>query len=205
MLERQAWRLLQDPESLSARVLKIIYYPHTSILHAMLGSQPRQMWRAIVEGRDTLKQGLIKRIGNGESTYIWEDNWLLRKEMMRPYGCISANPPLRIPDLIDATNATWNKQLLDATFMPFDVSVITNIPICTMNMPDFWSWAHDRSGQFSVRSAYNMLVTTRNRREAWLEGSAGSSSARTEEGSWKSLWKTEVSAKVRMFLWRLSK
>ena len=56
-----------------------------------------------------------------------------------------------------------------------------------------------------VRSAYNMLVTTRIRREAWLEGSTGTSNMRANEGAWKALWKTEVPSKVRMFLWRLSK
>ena len=40
MLARQAWRLLQDPNSFSAHVLKSIYYPDTSILQATLGSHP---------------------------------------------------------------------------------------------------------------------------------------------------------------------
>ena len=74
-----------------------------------------------------------------------------------------------------------------------------------MNQLDFWSWAHERSGQFSVKSAYNMLVTIKQRREAWLYESAGSSDNRLEEGSWKTLWKTEVPSKVCMFLWRLSR
>lgn len=109
MLARQAQRLLQDPESSSARILKSIYFPHTTILHATLGSHPSQIWSAIIEGCDTLRQGLIKRISNGESTNIWEDNWLPRDEMMRPYGCIAANPPSVVSELIDATTATWDK------------------------------------------------------------------------------------------------
>lgn len=106
MLVRQAWRLLQQPESLSARLLKSIYFPHSSILQATLGNHPSQIWRAIIEGRDTLKLGLIKRIGNGENTNIWEDNWLPREEMMRPYGCIAANPPVLVSELMDTTSAT---------------------------------------------------------------------------------------------------
>ena len=139
MLARQACRLLQDPGSLSARILKSVYFPNTSILQANLGNHPSQIWRAIIEGRDILKQGLIRRIGNGNSTKIWEDNWLPREEMMRPYGCISAHPPVVVSKLINATNATWNLPLLNATFMTFDATVISGIPLCTMNMQDFWS------------------------------------------------------------------
>ena len=39
MLARQAWRLLQQPESLSAQVLRSIYYPDLSIFHASLGNR----------------------------------------------------------------------------------------------------------------------------------------------------------------------
>ena len=53
MLARQAWTLLQQPETLSARLLKSIYYPDSSVLHANLGAQPSQIWGAIIEGRDT--------------------------------------------------------------------------------------------------------------------------------------------------------
>ena len=110
MLARQAWRLLQNPNSLCARLLRSVYYPNSSILDAPLGSNPSQIWRAICEGRDTLQQGLIRRIGSGAGTAIWADNWLPRPEMMKPYGCISNNPPVLVSELIDATSATWNRQ-----------------------------------------------------------------------------------------------
>ena len=71
LLARQAWRLLQEPNSLSARILKVVYYPTSSILEAELGRNPSQVWRSLVEGRDTLKLGLVKRTGSGEDTNIW--------------------------------------------------------------------------------------------------------------------------------------
>lgn len=94
---------------------------------------------------------------------------------------------------------------MEEIFMPMDARIILGIPLCTRNIPDFWSWHCEKHGTFSVKSAYNMLVATRLRREAWLEGTAGSSSRATDAGSWKTLWKTQVLAKLRMFLWRLSK
>ena len=74
LLARQAWRLLQEPNSLSARILKSVYYPSCSILDAEIGSNPSQVWRSTIEGRDTLKLGLINRIGTGEAAEIWNDN-----------------------------------------------------------------------------------------------------------------------------------
>ena len=52
LLARQVWRLLQEPDTLCARVLKARYYPDTSVLHATLGAHPSQVWRSIMEGRD---------------------------------------------------------------------------------------------------------------------------------------------------------
>jgi hypothetical protein len=159
----------------------------------------------MIEGRDTLKIGLIRRIGNGTTTKIWEDTWLPREENMRPYGCRVANPPTLVSELIDGANATWNKARVEEVFLPMDARTIMSIPLCTRAMTDFWSWQFEKQGVFTVKSAYNMLVATRQRREAWLEGSPGSSRTNMEAGSWKLLWKVQVPAKIRMFLWRLSK
>ena len=49
-----------------------------------------------------------------------------------------------------------------------------------------------------------MLVTTKIRREAWLEGRSDSSNTESEEQSWCQLWKIQVPSKIRVFLWRLA-
>jgi hypothetical protein len=74
LLARQGWRLLQDPTTLSAHILKAVYYPNSSFLDAELSSHPSQIWRSILDGREVLVQGLIRRIGDGSSTRIWRDN-----------------------------------------------------------------------------------------------------------------------------------
>jgi hypothetical protein len=50
-----------------------------------------------------------------------------------------------------------------------------------------------------------MLVNTKMQREDWLEGRATGSNAAEEEKGWKSLWKVQVSSKIRLFLWRLAR
>jgi hypothetical protein len=105
LLARQAWRILQNPETLSAKILKAVYFPTSDFLEAGVGSHPSQVWRAIVEGRDTLKVGLIRRIGTGETTHAWHDNWLPRNTSMRPTACLKDDPPMRVADFIDETAA----------------------------------------------------------------------------------------------------
>ena len=78
LLARQAWRLLEEPLSLSARLLKAAYYPNTLFMEAELGNNPSQIWRLGLDGREILKQGVIRTIGNGETTHIWNTNWLPR-------------------------------------------------------------------------------------------------------------------------------
>ena len=149
--------MLQDTEPLSARVVRSIYHPNSTILQATLGNHPSQIWRAIIEGRDVLKQGLIRRIGNGTTTNIWNDNWIPQDEMLRSYGSRVPNPPVMVSELIDATSATWNFQSLHEVFMPMDIPAIMGIPLCTRNVEDYWGWHFERSGVFTVKSAIECL------------------------------------------------
>lgn len=73
LLARQAWRLIEFPESLCARVLKAKYYPHGSLIDTVFGCNFSASWRGIMHGLELLKQGLIWRIGNGNSVRIWHD------------------------------------------------------------------------------------------------------------------------------------
>ena len=94
-------------------MLKAIYFPDSNILSAEVGGHPSQVWWAILEGRDVLLQGIIRRVGDGATTRIWQDNWIPRNGTMRPIACLSANPPQLVSDLIDGTNASWRKELVE--------------------------------------------------------------------------------------------
>ena len=54
LLARQAWRIMTNDTSLSARMLKAIYFPGCDQLEAELGSHPSQIWRALLDGSDIL-------------------------------------------------------------------------------------------------------------------------------------------------------
>ena len=124
MLARQAWRILQDPESLSARVLRAVYFPQLNFLDAVIGPNPSRVWRAIVEDKHVLKLGLIRRIGSGESIRIWDMNWLPREGSMRPICSIKNNPLVWVSQLIDQTSRRWDRLILMEFFTPLDTETM---------------------------------------------------------------------------------
>jgi hypothetical protein len=161
LLSRQAWRILQEPSSLSARILKAVYFSDVDFLSVGLGSSPSRIWRTIVDGKDVLEQGLIRRIGTGKETFIWCMNWLPRDGMMRLFSCISNTPPERVSDLIDPVMKTWDQQALKMHFIPTYWEQILNTRLTTRRQHDFWAWHYEKNGVFSVKSTYRMLVNNR--------------------------------------------
>ena len=106
LLARQAWRILIRSKSLCSQILKLDYFPSGDLLNAPIGSNPSKTWRAICDGIEVLNQGLIKRIGDGRSTRIWECNWIPRTGMFRPLYSKKPNPPTLVSELIDHTTMT---------------------------------------------------------------------------------------------------
>lgn len=204
LLARQAWRLMTDETSLSAKVLKAVYFPQCSLLDAELGSHPSQIWRAVLDGRDIVVRGVVRRVGNGASTSIWQHNWIPRDNFKRPITSLVPNPPERVSDLIDATSAQWRENLVRVVFTPFDAAEILKISLCTRNITDFWAWHEERRGVFTVRSAYRMILRTKISRERWLHEEEGTSNLQ-ESKQWSAIWHIQVPSKLRMFVWRLAR
>jgi hypothetical protein len=78
LLAKQGWRLIQNPDSLVAKIMMVKYYPNSTFLEASIGRKPSYAWRSIWNSRKLLTEGLIWRVGDGKSIRIWEDLWLPR-------------------------------------------------------------------------------------------------------------------------------
>ncbi|GJN09925.1 hypothetical protein PR202_ga27979 [Eleusine coracana subsp. coracana] len=112
-----------------------------------------------MDGREVMDQGLIRRIGNGATTLIWEMNWLPTGSMRKPVLSTLPDKPRWVSELIDHTTAAWDVEKLERFFTPADREAILNIPICTRQQQDYWAWHHEKKGMFTVRSAYRMLIS----------------------------------------------
>jgi hypothetical protein len=116
MLGRQGWRLLTEPSSLCARVLKGRYFPDGDFWHAQKPRSASYTWRSILFGRELLQQGLQWGIGNGKHTKILLDRWIpdLNPEFVKP---LTPLPEAATVDfLIDEVSGTWNDDLVHSIF-----------------------------------------------------------------------------------------
>ena len=87
LLARRAWRLLQFPDSLAARILKARYYPNGHLIDAVFFSgNTSPTWRAVEYGLELLKRGIICRVRNGSSIHIWCDQWIPREVSLSVIG-----------------------------------------------------------------------------------------------------------------------
>jgi hypothetical protein len=67
---RLAWRLIQKPLSLFARVLKAKYYPNGNILDTVFSANASPVWKGVEFGLELIKEGTISRIGDERNTQI---------------------------------------------------------------------------------------------------------------------------------------
>jgi hypothetical protein len=197
MLARQGWRMLTNPDSLCARVLKAKYFSDCSILDAQPNSGMSYSWRSILKGVQLLKDGVVWRVGDGTDIKIWNDPWLPREGATKPItqrrNCLLT----KVCELIDPSTGQWDETLIRIIFCEFDASTILAIPICE-DFEDFVACQHDEKGVFSVKSAYKLFVRTRDGPQAT------SSTAAPAEQFWKAIWKIPVIPKIQQFIWRLA-
>lgn len=76
MVDKEAWRLLENPSSLIGRILQACYFPNGDFLTAGYGQSPSLIWRSILCGRQIIEQGLIWRIGGGTYVRVFHDKWI---------------------------------------------------------------------------------------------------------------------------------
>ena len=199
MLAKQGWRLLTRPSSLCARVMKARYYPNSSILQADFQAGISYAWRSVLKGIKLLKQGLIKRVGDGSTINIWLDPWLPRTWGRKPITPRGNKIITKVCELIDPNTGSWDSNLVRDLFWPDDTNLILSIPIFE-DMEDEWAWHFEEKGSFTVKSAYRLQ---RQLEDISNNGQVGCQD--TEKGfNWLSIWKLECPLKIKIFIWRIA-
>jgi hypothetical protein len=199
MLAKQCWRLLSEPDSLCAQVLRAKYYPDGDLINARLKKGSSFTWQSIMAGLKTFRRGCIWRPGSGSTINIWTDHWVPSspsRQVITPRGnCVLS----RVEELIDPITGRWDEGLISEIFSEADVTRILRIPLPNFGQSDFIAWHLNKTGCFSVKSAYHKEWRAEFRRRVQRSDTSDRSSPHEV---WKKIWRAKVSRKVQIFIWR---
>jgi hypothetical protein len=160
LLARQAWRLLQYPDSLCARLLKAKYHLRGDLIDTVLvfPSDSSPMWRAIEHGLGLLKKGIIWRIKSGTKVQIWRDPWIPRPPSFRPTLKRGGTRLRWVSQLMKPGGYEWDDQVINSCMYPHDTNEVLRIRLANRNEEDIIAWHYEKTGVFTVRSAYKLAL-----------------------------------------------
>ncbi|CAN1126818.1 Putative ribonuclease H protein At1g65750 [Linum perenne] len=182
-----AFTFLQNPDALWVRVLQSKYFKEVGeALIPCHKSAQSPIWRAICKEWPTMLQGSRAAIRNGKETMFWTTRWVDSGVKLIDAALDPTNVDLEmsVADLV-TSEGSWDFSKLQ-TILPAEAIDM----IAGMSTPapergeDQWVWGMDSKGQFTIKSAYNLLRSNQ------------SSSDR-----WSSVWFWRGPNKVRFFLW----
>lgn len=141
-------------------------------------------------------RGLIKSIGNGQTTKLWFEKWIMDeypRALINHQSIIDLT--LDVADLI-SPEAKWKTNRIHELFPPTEANRILKIPVGQVE--DRFVWAYTSNDFYSIKSGYwfvsnNPIIPLP--RNTPMEQVKLSLKQR--------IWKLETLPKICMFLWRV--
>jgi len=149
------------------------------------------LYKAIHNSMESMKDGLIKQLGDGKSTSILDDPWVFEIP-------IAIKPTLINMDLQFGnrkvswllSKGSWRCNRLLELFGESLAMAIFSLPIPVAKTHDDWIWMHQPNGQPSVKSIYEFIHRDpQNTKTCWP--------------GWTKIWKLKVAPRIKTFLWKL--
>lgn len=193
LVAKQGWRIIQEPNSLVARIMKARYFKHSSFMEAKAGYQPSFIWRSILWGREVTENGLRWRIGNDEQVKVYQSKWLPRPDTFKLISPPKLHSETAVSELINEKHE-WDEELIRQNFLRVDAEQITRIPLPRQPNPDQVVWHYDKKGEYSVKSGYQLALKMKTPDMA--------SCSEEKQNFWKAIWYLQIPEKVKIFMWR---
>ncbi|KAA3467328.1 reverse transcriptase [Gossypium australe] len=197
LLAKQGWRILNNPNSLVAQVLKSQYFPNEGFLNSCLRNNCSFTWKSIWAAKGVLADGLCWKVGRGSEISTLNDVWIpdFKNSILSSY--INNLCDFKVAELIDDNSRKWKEELIGSTF-PEDVAAkILRIPLTKEAHDDILAWSGEPSGEFMVRSAYKLLHG--------IETDLGAYTLQTDYRKfYKKLWLLNLPSKIKVTIWRMS-
>ncbi|KAL6141490.1 hypothetical protein ACLB2K_059778 [Fragaria x ananassa] len=198
---KQAWRLIENPESMWARVLKARYFLKVGFSEAKKGYRASWGWSSLLEARDFVTKMGCWHVINGSSMNLWKDQWLPPPNIgcLQTIAPIPDDVPTLVSDLMDRENRSWNLDTILHLLNPIDANRILSIPIGSGIGLDRLIWPLSENGKCTVSSGYHWV-------HSHLTTGSSSSTSNTSHvlsaKCWKMLWGLKTLPKIKCFLWK---
>ncbi|CAN1135828.1 Putative ribonuclease H protein At1g65750 [Linum perenne] len=127
--------------------------------------------------------------GNGPS-YVWQS--IQRSQTVVHRG--SRWRGLKVCDIFIPGYLEWDREMIEILFEPRDVLEILSVPLGVGGDRDKLIWHYEVKGNYSVRSAYRVLMDSVNPRPELAV-----------QGAWSQIWSMTVPPRIKNFMWRLAR
>uniref|UniRef100_A0A803PLN3 Reverse transcriptase domain-containing protein n=1 Tax=Cannabis sativa TaxID=3483 RepID=A0A803PLN3_CANSA len=194
LLAKQGWRLIHNPQSLLARVLKNSYYPNVSFMEVGCPSGASCVWKGICWGRKILQEGARWRVWNGREVRVWEDKWIPRSSRTMLLKKPEVEPQTKLHHFINK-DGQWQIDEVKKHFHEEDIPWVQGIPI-DLYVEDTLTWPYTPNGQYIVKSGYRIG------REINIHPPRSSNMEDTHKW-WKMLWSMTLPPRMKLFGWRV--
>ncbi|KAG2667144.1 hypothetical protein I3760_15G097700 [Carya illinoinensis] len=188
LLAKQSWRILKEESLLLHQLYKARYFHSTSFKEAKLGANPSFVWRGIWEAKHYLLKGCKWRVGDGKAINIWSDFWLPNHKLVPVLDSITQSQlNWKVSDLIDDRTRSWDVEKVRRCLPSREAEEVLHMVLTSVSRPDELIWEHEKSGQFSVRSAYRLFLADA------ASNQEGEVSFREDQTTmWRKIWKMQV-------------
>ncbi|KAG7549361.1 Reverse transcriptase domain [Arabidopsis thaliana x Arabidopsis arenosa] len=200
LLAKQAWRLLNEKDSLFSQIFKSRYFLNSDFLNAPHGTRPSYAWRSILYGRELLVQGLKTVIGNGEATNVWIDKWVFDGKSRRAQSLHTLTDiSMKVKSLIDPYTRNWKWNRLKELFPPKEIQIISKQRPLPSRIDSF-CWSGNNNGIYSVKSGYE-LSSRKAHPSLFKDAELNPSISPLLD----SIWKIQTAPKIKVFIWKALK
>ncbi|KAJ6385146.1 hypothetical protein OIU77_028362 [Salix suchowensis] len=151
------WGLITNKTSLWASWIHTVRLRGRSFWNVQIPNSCSWSWRQILHARNWCKHHIRWCIGNGESSFLWQDNWL-------PSGSEIGN--IISPRQLAHTGLSWNAKVAEivrgrAWQFPTGVSSLDTVwqtidYLPNSNQEDTFLWKGTSSGIYTIQSAWEL-------------------------------------------------
>uniref|UniRef100_A0A803Q7L1 Reverse transcriptase n=1 Tax=Cannabis sativa TaxID=3483 RepID=A0A803Q7L1_CANSA len=127
LLAKQAWKLVTNPNSLFAQVMKALYFPSSELFEARKGTGCSNVWQGILWGRELLLKGTRWRV-----------------------------PPNSLVETLINEAGDWKLDALEEKMNKDDIPLILGIQTMRDCGEDELIWNPTIDGEYTVASCYRM-------------------------------------------------